>query len=73
MDGVMTVNMGMVDRVARVVVGLLLIAWAIPIGFVPTGYNWIGWIGVVPLLTAGMGWCPAYTLLGFSTCPLKRG
>lgn len=69
----MTVNMGMVDRVARVVVGLLLVAWAIPIGFASTGYNWIGWIGVVPLLTAATGWCPAYTLLGLSTCPLRRG
>jgi hypothetical protein len=73
MEDVMTVNMGLVDRVARVVVGLLLIAWAIPIGFAATGWNWIGWIGVVPLLTAATGWCPAYTLLGFSTCPLKRG
>ena len=69
----MTVNMGLVDRIARVVVGLLLIAWAIPIGFASTGWNWIGWIGVVPLLTAATGWCPAYTLLGLSTCPLKRG
>jgi hypothetical protein len=30
-----------------------------------------GWIGVVPLLTAAMGYCPLYTVLGFSTCPLQ--
>ena len=30
-----------------------------------------GWIGVVPLLTAGLGTCPLYSVLGFSTCPVK--
>lgn len=69
----MTVNMGLVDRVLRAVVGLVLIAYAIPLGFSQTGWNWVGWIGVVPLLTAFMGFCPAYTLLGLSTCPMKRG
>jgi hypothetical protein len=37
-----------------------------------TGYNWLGWIGVVPLATALLGWCPAYTLLGVSTCPVEK-
>lgn len=69
----MTVNMGLVDRALRAVVGLVLIAYAIPLGFSDTGWNWVGWIGVVPLLTAFMGFCPAYTLLGLSTCPMKRG
>lgn len=68
----MAVNMGTIDRVVRVVVGLLLVAWAIPIGFSETGWNWIGWIGIVPLATGAIGSCPAYTLLGFSTCPMKR-
>ena len=68
----MSVNMGAVDRVARFVIGLVLIAYAIPIGFAPTGWNWIGWIGVIPLLTAAFGFCPLYTLLGVSTCPAKR-
>ena len=67
----MNANVGMIDRVVRVVVGLLLIAYAIPIGFPSTGWNWIGWIGVVPLLTAFVGFCPAYTLLGVSTKPSK--
>jgi hypothetical protein len=30
------------------------------------------WIGVVPLITAAIGFCPAYTLLGFSTCPMRK-
>jgi hypothetical protein len=68
----MTVNMGMVDRAVRVVIGLALIAYAVPIGFHHTGWNWVGWIGVIPILTALTGFCPAYTLLGLSTCPLKR-
>lgn len=67
----MTSNVGGIDRISRLLVGLLLIAFAIPIGFQQTGYNWLGWIGVVPLATAIFGTCPAYSLLGFSSCPLK--
>ena len=67
----MTSNVGGIDRILRLLVGLLLIAFAIPIGFQQTGYNWLGWIGVVPLATAIFGTCPAYSLFGFSSCPLK--
>jgi hypothetical protein len=65
-------NVGMVDRVVRIVVGLALIAYAIPIWFPATGWNWVGWIGVVPVVTAILGYCPGYQLLGLSTCPLER-
>ena len=68
----MFANVGSFDRIARVIIGLLLIAYAIPLGFAHTGWNWVGWIGVIPLLTAIFGFCPAYTLLGISTCPAKR-
>jgi hypothetical protein len=68
----MPVNMGGLDRIARIVIGLLLIAYAIPLGFSQTGWNWVGWIGVVPLLTAAVGFCPLYTVLGISTCPMKQ-
>lgn len=63
----MTTNMGALDRGARIVIGLALVAWAL--GFVP-GYaaNAWGWIGVVPLATSLIGWCPLYTVLGVSTC-----
>jgi Inner membrane protein YgaP-like, transmembrane domain len=64
-------NVGMLDRIARVIIGLLLVAYAIPIGFPSTGWNWVGWIGIVPLLTAIVGVCPAYGLLGISTCSHK--
>jgi hypothetical protein len=66
----MSTNVGTIDRVVRVVLGLVLIAFAIPVGFPGTGWSWIGWIGVVPLLTGIIGYCPAYRLAGFSTCPL---
>ena len=68
----MSANMGSFDRIARVVIGLALIAYAIPLGFTQTGWNWVGWIGVVPLMTAAFGFCPLYALLGVSTCPAKR-
>ena len=65
-------NVGLIDRIARIAVGALLIAYAIPLGFPQTGWNWVGWIGVVPLLTAVFGVCPAYSLLGVSTCGMRQ-
>jgi len=63
----MSTNVGTVDRIARVVIGLVLIAYAVPLGFPDTGWNWVGWIGVVPIITAIVGNCPAYSIFGFST------
>lgn len=60
-------NVGTVDRVIRIVVGLLLISQV----FWGLETNW-GWIGVIPLVTGILGTCPAYRLLGLSTCPLER-
>jgi Protein of unknown function (DUF2892) len=67
----MNENVGMIDRFVRIVAGVALIAYAVPIGFPSTGWNWVGWIGVIPLVTAVFGICPAYTLLGLSTCSVK--
>jgi hypothetical protein len=66
----MTTNMGTIDRVIRVVIGLGLLWYALMAA--ATGYNWIGWIGVIPLVTALVGVCPLYSILGVSTCPAKR-
>jgi Protein of unknown function (DUF2892) len=62
----MKTNEGTIDRALRVVAGLALI------GLAATGTvgAW-GWIGVVPLATGLIGWCPVYTMLGFNTCPMK--
>lgn len=62
----MSINVGGLDRVIRLIVGLLLIAWAIFF----QGPLW-AWIGVIPLLTGAVGFCPLYTLTGFNTCGKK--
>lgn len=54
-------NVGGIDKVLRIVVGLALIAWALLGGPV-----W-AWVGVVPLATAFVGFCPVYPILGLST------
>jgi len=59
-------NVGSIDRILRALIGIALIAWAAVLG----GPVW-AWIGIVPLATAGMSFCPAYTLLGIRTCPRK--
>lgn len=56
-------NIGNPDRAARAIVGLALIALAL----FGEGMAW-GWIGVVPLATSLVGFCPAYRLFGLSTC-----
>jgi len=68
----MQTNAGWIDRAIRMVIGAVLIAYAIPIGFQETGWNWVGWIGVIPLLTGIFGVCPLYSVLGISTCPAKK-
>lgn len=63
----MKANVGGIDRVARIGAGVALIALAAT----ETVGVW-GWIGVVPLATGLIGWCPAYLPFGLSTCKLKR-
>jgi hypothetical protein len=63
----MTQNVGTIDRAIRIIVGLALIAFAILVGFPDVGWNWIGWIGVVTLLTGHVGSCPAYSVMGLSS------
>jgi hypothetical protein len=58
----MKANVGGIDRILRLIVGLALIAWALT-----TGPVW-AWVGVVPVLTAVFKFCPAYPLLGITTC-----
>lgn len=62
----MSRNVGTVDRILRIVAGIALIALAAT----GTVGAW-GYIGLVPLLTAFIGYCPAYSLIGLSTCPLS--
>jgi hypothetical protein len=57
-----TMNEGMIDRVLRVIIGIALIS----IVFIGPQTPW-GWLGVIPLATGLIGWCPAYMLLGIKT------
>lgn len=55
-------NVAGLDRALRIFAGLALIAWG------AYSQNWLGAIGIVPLLTGWLRFCPAYTLLGISSC-----
>jgi hypothetical protein len=60
-------NVGGIDRILRIVIGLVLI------GLTVTGTIGVwGWLGVVPLATGAIGWCPPYAIFGWSTCPTKK-
>jgi len=61
-------NVGSADKIVRIVVGIALIAFAL-FGPADIGWKWVGWIGVVPIATALMGWCPLYSIVGMKTCP----
>lgn len=59
-------NEGTVDRALRITLGLALLFVAF------TGRGAWGYLGAIPLLTGLMGSCPLYSILGISTCPVKR-
>ena len=60
-------NEGNLDRALRVIVGLVLLALVFVGPKTP-----LGWIGIVPLLTGLVGFCPAYRLFGIRTCAARR-
>ena len=63
-------NVGGIDRILRIVVGLALIA-----GFflnTEASMRWLYLIGIIPLATGLMRTCPLYSILGLSTCPMKQ-
>lgn len=62
-----TTKVGGTDRMLRAVTGAMLIALAV-MGMIGP---W-GWIGLVPLATAAVGFCPLYSVLGFNTCATKK-
>ena len=63
----MKLNVGGIDRILRIVVGIVLI------GLAATGtVGWWGWLGVVPLASGLFRFCPMYRLLGMSTCPVQN-
>lgn len=65
----MKANVGGIDKVLRIVVGLALLS----IIFLVEGPGrWWGLVGIVPLGTGLINYCPLYSILGLSTCPLER-
>lgn len=63
----MPTNVGGIDRALRIIAGLGLLSLVFIGPQTP-----LGWFGLIPLATALIGFCPAYTLFGLSTCPLKQ-
>ncbi len=65
----LTKNVGKLDRIVRVALGLaLLVAYfALP----DSAIRWLFLIGIIPLVTGLVSFCPLYTILGLSTCPQK--
>lgn len=63
----MNINVGKYERVFRVVVGVAIVAWGV------YAKNLWGAVGIIPLLTGLIGWCPPYALFGINTCSTKKG
>jgi len=60
-------NVGGIDRILRIVIGLVLI------GLTVTGTIGVwGWLGIVALATGVIGWCPPYAIFGWNTCAMKK-
>lgn len=63
-------NVGSTEKVIRIVVGLAILSLL----FLLEGPNrWLGLIGLAPILTALVGWCPAWAIFGINTCKTKTG
>ena len=61
----MKLNVGGMDKVIRIVLGIALLSLLV---LLDGSIRWVGLIGIVPLLTGLVGYCPLYALLGISTC-----
>lgn len=59
-------NVGNVDMIIRLVLGVAIGVWGL------VAQNWLGLIGLVPIITGLTGFCPAFTLLGINTCKVKE-
>jgi hypothetical protein len=64
-------NVGGIDRILRVAVGLAALAlfFMLP----EAGWRWFLLLGLVPLVTGALGSCPLYSIFGLSTCPVRKG
>ncbi|EED33352.1 conserved hypothetical protein [gamma proteobacterium NOR5-3] len=60
-------NEGTIDRVVRVTAGLGIVSLA----FIGPQTPW-AWLGLIPVVTGSVGYCPAYSIFGVSTCPAPK-
>lgn len=60
-------NIHPIERTVRIIAGLVLVSMA----FIGPANPWF-FLGLIPLATGFLGWCPPYAMLGFSTCPMKN-
>ena len=67
MSSLMQKNVGNVDRIARLLLGVAVLSLAFTGPQTPWGH-----LGFIPLFTGAFGTCPLYSLLGFNSCPIKR-
>jgi Inner membrane protein YgaP-like, transmembrane domain len=65
----MTANVGRIDRIVRIVLGLAILSLLF---LLEGNLRFFGLIGLVPLMTALVGWCPAYSLFGLSSCARRE-
>ncbi len=61
----MKTNVGKTDKAVRIVLGIVIIALGFAYG------SWFGLIGIIPILTAFMSFCPLYSVFGINTCPVR--
>lgn len=57
-------NVGTVDKWIRIVGGIIILSLVV---FIPNGFRWLGLLGLIPLITGIINFCPLYALLGLST------
>ena len=65
----MKANVGGIDKALRIIGGIVLLALFFGL---EGNARWLGLIGLVPLLTGLIGWCPAYALIGVKTCSVQQ-
>jgi Protein of unknown function (DUF2892) len=64
---ILNMNVGTTDRTIRILIGLTLIGLTLA----GTIGAW-GWVGLLPIITGTLGWCPAYLPFGISTCAVRK-
>ena len=62
-------NVGSIDKIVRIIVGLALLSLLV---LLPGNARWWGLIGLIPIVTALVGWCPGWALFGINTCSTRH-